>query len=69
MNDNIDQEDTSLITLNEIHQRRARPYVFSLFIVVALYTLIGVIAYHLFTGWSDLDAVYFSVITLATVGQ
>ena len=39
-------------------------------LVVGAFTMIGVgtVAYSLLEGWSPLDALYFSVVTLATVG-
>jgi voltage-gated potassium channel Kch len=38
------------------------------FIWAATALLVGTIAFHYLEGWSFLDALYFSVITLATVG-
>jgi voltage-gated potassium channel len=40
----------------------------SVFIWAASALLIGTLTYHYLEGWSLLDALYFSVITLATVG-
>ncbi len=44
---------------------RAESKIFTLF---ASYLIIGTVFYHLIEKWSWLDSLYFSVITLATVG-
>lgn len=40
----------------------------AVFIWLVLILLVGTIFYHLEEGWSWLDSLYFSVITLSTVG-
>lgn len=57
-----------LLSLHEMNIQETKPRVIALFIFVGLYCLVGVVAFHHTDGWSDLDSVYFSVITLATVG-
>ena len=39
-----------------------------IFAVSALYVVIGSHAYHLIEGWSWLDSIYFSIVSLTTVG-
>jgi voltage-gated potassium channel len=53
-----------LFLLDVISDKESR----SVFIWAASALLLGTITYHYLEGWSFLDAFYFSVITLATVG-
>ena len=53
-----------LFLLDVIADKQSR----SVFIWAASALLIGTITYHYLEGWSLIDALYFSVITLATVG-
>ncbi|GIX00196.1 MAG: hypothetical protein KatS3mg111_3528 [Pirellulaceae bacterium] len=41
---------------------------FRIVLVLAILTLIGILWFWLFEGWSLLDAAYMTVITLSTVG-
>jgi voltage-gated potassium channel len=54
----------SLFLLDVIADKDSR----NVFIWAASALLVGTIAYHFLEGWSLLDSLYFSVITLATVG-
>lgn len=40
----------------------------NLLLLTGLVLIIGMLAYRFFEGWSYLDALYFSIITLTTVG-
>lgn len=54
----------SLFMLDVIRDQDSRPV-----LVYALLTLLlGMVAYHFLEGWSYLDSLYFSVISLATIG-
>jgi voltage-gated potassium channel len=53
-----------LFLLDVITDKESRP----IFIWAASALLVGTITYHYLEGWSLIDALYFSVITLATVG-
>ena len=53
-----------LFLLDVITDKQSRP----IFIWAASALLVGTITYHYLEGWSLIDALYFSVITLATVG-
>ena len=53
-----------LFLLDVIADKESR----SVFIWAASALLVGTLTYHYLEGWSLLDALYFSVITLATVG-
>ena len=54
----------SLFLLDVLSDRASRP----IFIWAGAVLLAGTLAYHWLEGWSYLDALYFCVITLATVG-
>ena len=54
----------SLFLLDVLSDRASRP----IFIWAGAVLLVGTLAYHWLEGWSYLDALYFCVITLATVG-
>jgi len=54
----------NLFLLDVIQDRGSRP----IFLWAAAALLTGMFVYHWLEGWSLLDALYFSVITLATVG-
>ena len=54
----------SLFLLDVLSDRASR----SIFIWAGAVLLAGTLAYHWLEGWSYLDALYFCVITLATVG-
>jgi len=54
----------TLFMLDVIRDRDSRP----VFYWAAGALLIGVVAYHWLEGWSYLDALYFCVVSLATVG-
>jgi hypothetical protein len=54
----------TLFMLDVIRDRDSRP----VFYWAAAALLIGVVAYHWLEGWSYLDALYFCVVSLATVG-
>lgn len=53
-----------LLLIDVITDQASRP----LFLWAGLLLLIGTLAYHWLEGWSLLDALYFCVITLATIG-
>jgi voltage-gated potassium channel len=53
-----------LFLLDVIADKESRP----VFIWAASALLVGTIVFHYLEGWSLLDSLYFSVITLATVG-
>lgn len=46
----------------------ADPLVWPSLVVIVIWLGIGTVAYMLFEGWSALDALYFTVVTLSTVG-
>ena len=50
--------------LDVLFDRRTRPMI----IYVVLMIVLGAAIYHWLEGWSYLDALYFSVISLATIG-
>lgn len=54
----------SLFLLDVLSDRASRP----IFLWAGAVLLVGTLAYHWLEGWSYLDALYFCVITLATVG-
>ena len=54
----------SLFLLDVLGDRASRP----IFVWAGAVLLVGTLAYHWLEGWSYLDALYFCVITLATVG-
>ena len=54
----------SLFLLDVLSDRASR----SIFVWAGTVLLAGTLAYHWLEGWSYLDALYFCVITLATVG-
>lgn len=54
----------SLLLLDVMRDKESRP----VFYWAASALLIGTVAYHWLEGWSYLDAVYFCVVSLATVG-
>jgi voltage-gated potassium channel Kch len=54
----------TMFLLDVIQDRESRP----VFLWAASALLVGTIAFHFLEGWSLLDSLYFSVITLATVG-
>jgi len=53
-----------LLLLDVIQDRESRP----VFLWAAGALLLGALVYHFLEGWSLLDALYFSVVSLATVG-
>jgi|APFre7841882724_1041349.scaffolds.fasta_scaffold63324_2 hypothetical protein len=54
----------NLFLVDVIQDRGSR----SIFLWAAAALLIGMLVYHWLEGWSLFDALYFSVVTLATVG-
>jgi voltage-gated potassium channel len=54
----------TMLMLDVIRDRESRP----VFYWAAGALLIGMLAYHWLEGWSYLDALYFCVVSLATVG-
>lgn len=54
----------SLFLLDVLGDRASRP----IFLWAGTMLLVGTLVYHWLEGWSYLDALYFCVITLATVG-
>ena len=54
----------SLFLLDVLSDRASRP----IFMWAGAMLLVGTLVYHWLEGWSYLDALYFCVITLATVG-
>jgi voltage-gated potassium channel Kch len=54
----------TLFLMDVIQDRDSRP----VFLWAGSVLLVGTLAYHFLEGWSLLDSLYFSVITLATVG-
>jgi voltage-gated potassium channel Kch len=53
-----------MLLLDVMQDRDSRP----VFLWAASALLVGTLAFHFLEGWSMLDSLYFSVITLATVG-
>ncbi len=53
-----------LFLIDVLHDRESRPFL----VWAGSMLLIGVLVYSWFEGWSWIDALYFCVITLATVG-
>lgn len=53
-----------LLLLDVIGDRESAP----IFIWAGVALLIGVLVYHWLEGWSLLDALYFCVVTLSTIG-
>jgi hypothetical protein len=54
----------TLLLVDVIQDRRSRPT----FLWAVTTLLFGAVVYHWLEGWSYLDALYFSVISLATIG-
>lgn len=54
----------SLFLLDVLRDRGSRPVLF----YTLLTLLLGTLVYHWLEGWNFLDALYFSVISLATIG-
>ncbi|MBI96668.1 hypothetical protein CL656_05940 [bacterium] len=60
---------TNVINLNKAIKKSFRNSEFRLLsILVAVCLMIGTVFYRIVEGWSWLDCVYFSVVTLTTVG-
>lgn len=53
-----------LFLLDVLKDHASRP----IFYYAAVFLIFGMLMYHWLEGWSYLDALYFCVITLATVG-
>lgn len=54
----------ALLLVDVIQDRESRP----VFLWAASALLVGTLVFHWLEGWSLLDSLYFSVVTLATVG-
>ena len=54
--------------LRELGRLLKKPQYRAVFVWLIMILLVGTIFYHLVEGWSWLDSLYFSVITLSTVG-
>ena len=53
-----------LLLVDVLNDRESRPFL----IWAGLMLLVGVLVYHWLEGWDYIDALYFCVITLATIG-
>jgi hypothetical protein len=53
-----------LLLIDVMRDRESRP----IFLWAGVLLLVGVVVYHWLEGWSILDALYFCVVTLATIG-
>lgn len=64
-----EQDDSKLVSLNDLNARHMRYFAILLFSSIVLYFGGCVLVYHNWWGFSHLDALYFSVISFTTIGM
>jgi hypothetical protein len=57
-----------LVTVNEMNDKFMRTNIYAVMIAIGLYIAVGVAVYHNMMHWSRLNALYFLVVTICTIG-
>ena len=65
----IDDTQETLISLASKNEGFIRRSILFLFIFLGTVLLVGILTYQRISNWSALDAFYFSIVTLGTVGK
>ena len=58
-----------LLTLTDVNDRYAQLFFYLLAAMTVIYFGVGISVYHYWVGWNRLDAFYFAVQTITTVGK